>query len=211
MSAGASRREFLAAAGTAAAGAAAFGRSSAFAARRRPSTGREVAVFGAGVAGLSAAHELVDRGFSVTVYERDHLGGKAWSMGVPGSASGGRSALPGEHGFRFFPGFYKSLGDTMRRIPSSRGGTAYDRLVEASTYRTSFAGRPDLTIPLAPPSRPPAPDVFAESLAAVLVEAGMLPLPEALYFASKLGVYVTSCDERRLRQWEHVWHRPRQR
>jgi uncharacterized protein with NAD-binding domain and iron-sulfur cluster len=202
---GRSRREFLAQAGAAAGGAAwALSPATALAAKRRPSDGRRVAIFGAGVAGLTTAHELAERGFLVTVYERDHLGGKAWSVPVPGSASGGRSPLPGEHGFRFFPGFYKNLGDTMRRIPTAGGGTVYDRLVHASTYRTSFAGRPDLTIPLSPPASLPSPDTFGQSLAAALVEAGMLPLHEALYFAGKLGVYVTSCDERRLGQWEHV-------
>src|SRR5947208_10317427 len=76
-----------------------------------------VAVLGGGVAGLTAAHELAERGFAVTVYEaRDRLGGKARSLPVPGSGSGGRRDLPAEHGFRFFPGFYKHVPDTMRRL-----------------------------------------------------------------------------------------------
>src|SRR4051812_42729344 len=77
-----------------------------------------VAILGGGVGGLSAAHELAERGFDVDIYEsRDVQGGKARSLRVPGSGTGGRPDLPGEHGFRFFPGFYKHLPDTMKRIP----------------------------------------------------------------------------------------------
>src|SRR5258708_25812991 len=77
-----------------------------------------VAILGGGVAGLSAAHELAERGYSVSVYESKPIwGGKARSMGSPGTGSDGRRDLPGEHGFRFFPGFYKHLPHTMKRIP----------------------------------------------------------------------------------------------
>ena len=60
-----------------------------------------VVILGGGIAGLSAAHELIERGFSVEVYEALSIpGGKARSMGVPGSATRpGRKELPGEHGF----------------------------------------------------------------------------------------------------------------
>src|SRR5215469_1066191 len=45
-----------------------------------------VAILGAGVAGMSAAHELAERGFQVRVYERNSvLGGKARSIPVPDS------------------------------------------------------------------------------------------------------------------------------
>ena len=78
----------------------------------------KVIVIGGGVAGMSAAHELARRGgFEVVVYEqRAVAGGKARSLdAIPGA--GGRRALPGEHGFRFFPGFYRHLPDTMAKIP----------------------------------------------------------------------------------------------
>lgn len=166
--------------------------------------GRRVAILGGGVAGLSAAHELAERGFAVTVYDRHGtFGGKARSIPVPDSAAAGRAALPGEHGFRFFPGFYKNLGDTMRRIPVE-GGRAYDRLVRASTYLQSRAGgRPDFSFTL---SAPPVltPESFMETLAAGLDTAFRLPPGEAMYFASRMAVYGTSCDERRLGQWERV-------
>src|SRR3954465_4164438 len=75
-----------------------------------------VAVLGGGVGGLSAAQELAERGVAVTVYERRAAaGGKARSVLAPGSG------FPGEHGFRFFPGFYRHLPDTMARIPSGGG------------------------------------------------------------------------------------------
>src|SRR5687768_9518392 len=63
-------------------------------AQRRPGRPRTVAVLGGGIAGLTAAHELAERGFRVTVYERLALGGKARSFGVPGSAAAGRRPLP---------------------------------------------------------------------------------------------------------------------
>ena len=63
---------------------------------------------------MSAAHELVERGFAVEVYERrTQTGGKARSMGVPGTGKDGRPDLPGEHGFRFFPGFYRHLPELI--------------------------------------------------------------------------------------------------
>ena len=112
--------------------------------------GKRVAILGGGVGGMSAAHELAERDFDVTVYERQTIpGGKARSVGVPGSGTGGRRDLPGEHGFRFFPGFYKHVTDTMKRIPyGSR--KVFDNLVEASALSMSLAeGRPDIVVPLA--------------------------------------------------------------
>ena len=47
---------------------------------------KKVVILGGGVAGMSAAHELIERGFDVDVYERWSIpGGKARSIPVPGS------------------------------------------------------------------------------------------------------------------------------
>ena len=91
----------------------------------------KVAVLGGGMGGLTAAAELVARGFDVEVFERGIVfGGKARSLGRYGTGTDGRRNLPGEHGFRFFPGFYKHVPDSMTRIPAGSGnGTVFDNLV----------------------------------------------------------------------------------
>src|SRR5579871_2850397 len=87
-------------------------------ARRQEHAMSKVVIMGGGVGGLSAAHELVERGFEVEVHEANVVpGGKARTIYVKGSGRDGRPELPGEHGFRFFPSFYKHLPDTMKRIP----------------------------------------------------------------------------------------------
>ncbi|KUI30524.1 twin-arginine translocation pathway signal protein [Mycobacterium sp. IS-1496] len=199
-----SRRSFLA--GTASAGLAAATLTAVPPAARAAPRGMSVAVFGAGIAGLTAAHELVDRGYTVTVYERKALGGKARSIPVPNS---GTTPLPAEHGFRFFPGFYRNVTDTMRRIPfpGNSHGT-WQNLTRATSYLHSGLNRADLTVPLPFPlptlPNPVTPKAFIESVTTVFQTLYRLPLWEAAYAAQKLAVYVTSCDERKLGQWENM-------
>ncbi|MGW1158063.1 hydroxysqualene dehydroxylase [Streptomyces sp. NPDC002513] len=203
---GTTRRRFLAGAGGAA-GALALWPGTATAAA---STGKHVAVLGGGVSGLSAAHELAERGYTVTVYEYyDMLGGKARSMSVPGTGTDGRRPLPGEHGFRFFPGFYRNLPDSMRRIPfPGNAGGVHDNLrsgTEALFARE--AGRPDLHFPLRRVTTPPAPGDITPSwirdqILSVLDLGSRLPANEAAYFADRVLVHLTSCDARREDQWE---------
>ncbi|NND33697.1 MAG: NAD(P)-binding protein [Saprospiraceae bacterium] len=92
---------------------------------------KKVIILGGGVAGMSAAHELIIRGFDVEIYERqkDYVGGKARSVNVPDTNHlDPDKYLPGEHGFRFFPGFYKHIVDTMRRTPQSIENDQYSDL-----------------------------------------------------------------------------------
>src|ERR1700757_284566 len=106
-----------------------------------------VAIFGGGGAGLTVAHELGERGFAVELYERlDKLGGKSRSFGKPKTGVGGRADLPGEHGFRFFPGFYRHVPDTMKRIPLVGGGTVLDNLRNVPCMTLSFKDRKPVTL-----------------------------------------------------------------
>lgn len=173
----------------------------------RSARGKRVAVLGGGMAGLAAAHELVERGFSVDVYERKSLGGKARSISVAHTARGGRRALPGEHGFRFFPGFYHHVPDSMRRTPypGNRHGV-WDNLIAANeTKSPRTQGRVDGTIfGVAPdPNEARTPEGMRRLILEEVSGHG-IPPAEAAYFANRLNVFLTSCDERRFGQWENV-------
>lgn len=110
-----------------------------------------VVVLGGGMGGLVVADELSSRGFEVAVFEKwDRWGGKARSFGRYGSGQDGRADLPGEHGFRFFPGFYKHVPASMQQIPRTRAvsGTVFDDLVQASTVVIGQSGgKPRLQLP----------------------------------------------------------------
>ncbi|MFI5779241.1 FAD-dependent oxidoreductase [Nocardia sp. NPDC051570] len=166
-----------------------------------------VAVLGGGMAGLAAAHELAERGFEVVVYERKALGGKARSIVTDLPALDGRRPLPGEHGFRFFPGFYHNVPDTMRRIPfPGNGNGVWDNLVTAPTSLVAFDGG-DILVPFGlTPELPGAvtPQALAESLVGVVKLAQRLPPAEIVTFARRLAIFLTSCEERRYGQWEHI-------
>jgi len=165
-------------------------------------TKHSVAIYGGGVGGLSAAHELAERGFAVTVYERNSaFGGKARSLSVAGSGIGGRSDLPGEHGFRFFPGFYKHVTDTMHRIPfGMKGGTCRDNLVQATRILLARQGKLD---PLWVARFPETLDDFRTAFLALFDNLG-IPHHEIAFFVTRLLALATSCDERFLEEYEQI-------
>ena len=110
---------------------------------------KKVVVLGGGIAGMSAAHELVERGFKVEVYEIKSIpGGKARSIPKLNSGVDGRKDLPGEHGFRFFPRFYKHVTDTMKRIPDqTTGKSVYDNLTQTSRLEIARFDQYSILVP----------------------------------------------------------------
>ena len=176
----------------------------------------KVVILGGGVAGMSAAHELVERGFEVVVLERRELpGGKARSIPVAEGGEG-RSGheladtgvasiehrLPGEHGFRFFPGFYKHVIDTMRRIPSFDGRLVADHLVPTTRVGITQYEQPTFQIPALFPRTPgDAGTVLRDILVAFGPVTGLTP-DDLAFFGARIWQILTSCDARRIGEYE---------
>lgn len=173
----------------------------------------KVIILGGGVAGLSAAHELLERGFEVEVYESKFIpGGKARSIPVIGSGKDGRRDLPGEHGFRFFPSFYKHLPDTMKRIPyknpktgvSNKDGV-YGNLVQATRLGFyQFGQTPLITIAGFPKTLSDWLLVLKDLIAPPV----KVPLSDLMFFACRIFQILTSCEERRTDDYDKLswWH-----
>ncbi len=95
--------------------------------------GRRVVVVGGGLAGLTAAITLAERGFVVTLFEQAaHLGGKigGWTVRALGEE------FPIEHGFhKFFAQYYN-----LREVLADAG--ALGDLTPATGYPVIYADRP---------------------------------------------------------------------
>jgi uncharacterized protein with NAD-binding domain and iron-sulfur cluster len=162
---------------------------------------KKVLIMGGGIGGLTAAHELAERGFDVTVLEaRGVIGGKARSYPVPGTGVNGLKDLPGEHGFRFFPGFYKHVPDTMARVRSTDGKLVSDHLVTATRFMMARSGGEDPVYYL---KFPHTPADFLKELRALFVPLG-IPLHELADFAGKIFHILKMCDARRLDELEKI-------
>jgi geranylgeranyl pyrophosphate synthase/uncharacterized protein with NAD-binding domain and iron-sulfur cluster len=177
-----------------------------------------VIVLGGGVAGMTAAHELIERGFEVIVLERGQIaGGKARSIPVTddGAGTSGHERvdsgvasiehhLPGEHGFRFFPGFYRHVIDTMQRIPSFDGRTAADHLVPTTRIGFTQYGKPTFVVPSRfPRTADDAGTLLSDALLAFGPIIGLSP-DELAFFGARFWQILTSCQARRIGEYERI-------
>jgi len=176
---------------------------------------KTVAVFGAGVAGLTAANELVCRGYDVTVYERRRVaGGKARTQYWKPDWSD--RDLPGEHGFRFFPAFYHLIDDTLSRIPvdppngpvAPEAGLApppngrsvlSENMISPKSQAWGEEGKRIVEFPRRPLREHPG-DVV--ELVRFFFQGMNLPLRDLALLFIRMLKFIGSCDRRRLEQFE---------
>jgi uncharacterized protein with NAD-binding domain and iron-sulfur cluster len=189
---------------------------------------QKVVILGGGIAGMSAAHELVERGFQVEIFERLRIpGGKARSVEVHPGVHGDRVVyerslegrfrsrhadldprakrdwVPGEHGFRFFPGFYRHVVDTMARIPY-RKGTVADTLVPTSALLLARFDRDGIVLPSRFPHEPTDHAKLLDAFIKLCSGDIGVPLDETGLFVAKIWQFMTSCHERRRDEFEKV-------
>ena len=85
---------------------------------------KNVAIFGAGIAGLSAAHEFSQRGYKVSVYEANDTAG-----GFFRSARREEDNLPSEYSWHGFGPWYHNTFDLLQQIPFDENSSLYERIL----------------------------------------------------------------------------------
>src|SRR5918993_663460 len=132
---------------------------------------------------------------------RGPAGGGAAPPPPGGRAAGAPPPLPGEHGFRFFPGFYRHLPDTMRRIPHG-GRTVFHNLVAASEVQIASKEGEELLAPVHLPRNLADLDRGFR----FLFEYGKrvrIPPRDTAFFVDRLLLLLTSSEERRFAEYEN--------
>ena len=163
-----------------------------------------VTIVGGGIGGLTAAHELAERGFEVHLYERRaFMGGKASSVRTPK----GKRLLPAEHGFRFYPAWYRHLPDTMKRIPfhgkrDFSSASVFDNLVTVEKDLLAWYDRDPISVLM----HIPRSTEQAKTVAAFANDLGRLGLAsgEIAYFGHCMAKYAVMSEAERIAKLEPV-------
>jgi uncharacterized protein with NAD-binding domain and iron-sulfur cluster/outer membrane protein OmpA-like peptidoglycan-associated protein len=117
--------------------------------------------------------------------------------------------LPGEHGFRFFPSFYRHVFDTMKRIPLGEGPgmlresgrTVEDNLVATTEQNIAYEETGTYTFPRrVPTSLKELGEAIARSF-----QHSRTTVDDAARLQAKIVRYMTSCPERRKTYESQSW------
>ncbi|MBI4516543.1 MAG: NAD(P)-binding protein [Deltaproteobacteria bacterium] len=119
--------------------------------------------------------------------------------------------VPGEHGFRFFPSFYRNLFDSMRRTPVAKEDRPMfeesPRTVLDNVVPTPFQGLGTSTAKAPSAFRrrtTPSVQAFFDELCDLLKAMG-LTLSDVARFQLKMFKYMTSCKARRADYEQMSW------
>ncbi len=112
--------------------------------------------------------------------------------------------LPGEHGYRYFPAYYRHLFDTMRRTPildangDETSECTFDQLVTPPSVSLSLEGRRD-ALPIARKQFRSIEDLRAA--ASTLLDGVGLESRDLQIFMLRIFTFISACKDRR-RLWQ---------
>ncbi len=86
-----------------------------------------VVIFGGGISGLTVAHELLNLGFNVTIYE------KKSKMGGMAISERDSDKMPTEHSWRGYAPFYQNVFNLLKHIPYNNK-SVYEELSEPLNF-----------------------------------------------------------------------------
>ena len=140
---------------------------------------KHVIIIGGGIAGLTAAHELVEQNYKVTLIERNSIvGGLARTF-----QDSSKKICPYEYSWRAYGEWYQNVYDIMKRIPFSDKETVFDKLVILQGGEKTCSKK----IPEYSDGKP---------LSAFNNTFSQLPLKDYFVILPILIKYWCSCDER---------------
>lgn len=160
----------------------------------------DVLIIGGGIGGLSAAHHLARAGATrIRVLEAEPVvGGKARAQHVEDRQHAGTEFF-GEHGFRFFPHFYRHISGTMAETMNASGQNIWDaHVVPATEAGIAYRGH---LVPVVRPQQPTDPRDFIRNVWTFL-NAPNLNKRDLVRYAGVMFRFATSCDERREKEYD---------
>jgi uncharacterized protein with NAD-binding domain and iron-sulfur cluster len=111
--------------------------------------------------------------------------------------------FPGEHGFRFFPGFYRHVVDTMARIPLGDGRSVAENLTQSTRVEIAGAGgAPALVLPAQFPRSVREWGMPLRVGWEYCTQLG-IPVRDQLHFLGLLCKLLGACDERRFSEYKN--------
>lgn len=177
-------------------------------------------IIGGGIGGMSCAlhlGEIKESGglpaeSKIIIYEASNrLGGKAASqIGAirtqPESAPSD-ATWPGEHGFRFFPNFYRCIVDTMSKIDIDAAHRAHRGIAATpATARAALVEAKESTIALGGERHVIERSDSLANLPKALVSLGKsfgFPPKDLLALGMRLTRFLLSCEQRAIDEWDH--------